>query len=434
MTKEVALDSRDARKRLAARHVPYWRRVAKGIAIGYRKRPSRSEWYVRRFVGGKYIVKAVGSVDDHAGADRVTIFAWKDVLNLALDPDVAALTRGRRGGPTVAEAVARYIEQRSARSLSDRSVKGDKGRIEKFVLPDLGTRPVAELTTTELARWRDQLVAAALKKYDSETRTAKPPDAKAESPKPGTADDRDRRERQRRAQATVNRIWTVFRALLNSAFEEGNVASDTAWRIVKPYRNVDRPNTRFLSTAECKRFLNACAPDFRALARGALMTGLRLGELVALKVGDVRDGRVYVREAKSGKGRSVPLSAEGIEFFDSITAGRDGGARAFVRTDGGGWYKMNVSRRVAAAAKAAKIVPPPTFRTLRASYASLLINAGTDAEIIKELLGHSDLRMTLRSYAHLLDRTVMKAVKANLPKFGLDPSNVKPIERARARK
>ena len=60
----------------------------------------------------------------------------------------------------------------------------------------------------------------------------------------------------------------------------------------------------------------------------------------------------------------------------------------------------------------------------RRSYASLLINRGTDAEIIKELLGHADLRMTLRTYAHLLNRTVAKAVRKKLPSYGLEPSKV----------
>jgi integrase len=46
-------------------------------------------------------------------------------------------------------------------------------------------------------------------------------------------------------------------------------------------------------------------PDFRRLARGALYTGLRLGELLALCVADVPDGQVHIRHSKSGAGRTV---------------------------------------------------------------------------------------------------------------------------------
>ena len=38
--------------------------------------------------------------------------------------------------------------------------------------------------------------------------------------------------------------------------------------------------------------------------------------------------------------------------------------------------------------------------------------------------------MTLRAYAHLLNRTVAKVVKTKLPSFGLEPSNVRKLERA----
>ena len=76
----------------------------------------------------------------------------------------------------------------------------------------------------------------------------------------------------------------------------------------------------------------------------------------------------------------------------------------------------------------AGISPPATFHERR-SYASLLINKKTDVEVIQKLLGHADLRMTVRAYAHLLDATISKAVKKNLPSFGLAPMNVKKLRR-----
>jgi integrase len=51
---------------------------------------------------------------------------------------------------------------------------------------------------------------------------------------------------------------------------------------------------------------------------------------------------------------------------------------------------------------------------------------------IKELLGHADLLMTLRTHAHLLNRTVAKAVNKKLPSFGLELSNVAHFKRASA--
>ena len=71
-----------------------------------------------------------------------------------------------------------------------------------------------------------------------------------------------------------------------------------------------------------------------------------------------------------------------------------------------------------AANRAAKINPPARFHDLCRSYGSLLINAGASGEVIQKLLGHSDMRMTLRVYAHLLDTRIAEQVRAKLPSFG----------------
>ena len=67
---------------------------------------------------------------------------------------------------------------------------------------------------------------------------------------------------------------------------------------------------------------------------------------------------------------------------------------------------------------AAKIAPRAVFHDLRSSYGSLLLNAGANAEVIQELLGHADMRMTRRVYAHLLNVTIANTVKSKLPSFG----------------
>jgi integrase len=227
-------------------------------------------------------------------------------------------------------------------------------------------RPVAGLKTTDLERWFHGLV-------------------------PVTED----REAQRRAKATAESVRRLFFAALNYAYRSGreDVPSADAWRAVRSFRNVDRPRRRFLSVDEAKRLLNAAPPDFRRLARGALYTGLRLG----------------------------------AEFFEQATAGKGGDALVFVRETGEEWSRIQVSRSMKGLCAAAKIAPAAVFHDLRRSYGSLLLNAGADAEVIQELLGHADLRMTRRAYAHLLNATVAKTVKKKLPSFGLERSNVRKL-------
>lgn len=83
----------------------------------------------------------------------------------------------------------------------------------------------------------------------------------------------------------------------------------------------------------------------------------------------------------------------------------------FLRHDGKEWKRIDASRAMRRACKTAKIAPPAVFHDLRLSYGSLPLNRGAEAEVIRELPGHADLRMTRRAYAHHLNSTVAEAAE-----------------------
>lgn len=101
----------------------------------------------------------------------------------------------------------------------------------------------------------------------------------------------------------------------------------------------------------------------------------------------------------------------GAAFFAGMAKGLAQDALIFAYVSGS--YASRIMRK---AFTAAKINPHATFHDLRRSYGSLLLNAGTSADAIQELLGHADLRMTWRTYAHMAGPTLHKPVK-NLPSF-----------------
>ncbi|MEX0734551.1 MAG: site-specific integrase [Steroidobacteraceae bacterium] len=394
MPKSVRLETREARRKLSPQHEPYWRIVARGVALGYRKTVSGSTWYVRRFNGGGYHKRTLGETDDVHPADGQLRLSWSDALRVAIDePKRAAELKLHY---TVREAFEGYFRHREARGRSTESLAFDRGKVRPF-LERFGDAYLADLTTSELQSWRDSLVAAVAREE--------------------AAGETDQRERKRRAQATTNRSWAVIRAGLNWAFTTGRVDSDLAWRRVKSFENVDKPRTRFLSVKEAQALLGAAAEDFKSLAHGALVTGLRLGELVRVTAGDVGPTSLEVAAGKTGRGRTVPLTAEGIRLFKSLGKGKEGSEVLFRDGEGLTWTRPKVSRRMAEASAKAKLKRPATFHDLRRSYGSLLANAGARDAIIAAALGHSDTRMTRRHYAHLLDEAVAKEIGKRLPRF-----------------
>jgi integrase len=373
-----------ARRQLGARSAPYWTELQRGLRLGYVKpRTGPGVWVLREFRRGGYVRRRLGIADDLAPANGTTVLSYADAQKSALGSDRPTITKP--GRVTVAQAAEDYFATRQGAAAHDRLTYTAFIAAERDGIPKLGESSVSELTTGDLERW----LAAQVPQTD----------------------DKDER---RAAQATANRRWNVLRAILNSAYrrDPARVPSDGAWRRLRAFQNADRPRTRTLSAAEAKRLLEALDGSMRDLARGALLTGLRYGELQALQAAEVGKGFVRVHQSKSGKPRTVPLNKAGATFFSEVAAEKAPDAAVFETIS-----RINVSRQMRAACVKAKIDPPAVFHDLRRSYGSLLLNSGAPADAIQELLGHADLRMTRRAYTHIADKTLQKAVK-KLPSFG----------------
>src|SRR4029077_10743261 len=230
----------------------------------------------------------------------------------------------------------------------------------------------------------------------------------------------DGEEAARARRHSANRTLTTLRAALNFAVTDGRVPASAAdaWKPVRPFRGVDKPRVRSFDLQEIQRLLEVCQPDFRRLVLGALLTGARYGELIAIRVKDVGEDFVSV-SGKTGA-RVIFLNEEGSCFFSALAAGGAGEELLLLRDDCGPSLRSHQMRRMADAIALAKIPPPANFHILRHTYASHYLMARGSLEGLARQFGHADTRMTIRAYAHLASSWRSAEAKAAAPSFGLD--------------
>jgi len=300
-----------------------------------------------------------------------------------------------------------------------RSMKDPDLRLAR-IRTALGEHNLADLTRDQIKAWHRGIATSAPLKRGGGRREV----------------DMNDPEVQRRRKDTANRLLNDLKACLNHAFKEGKVRHDTEWRAVKPFQHVGEARVRYLTQPEAARLVKACAEDLRAIVRGALLTGARRGDLIAMKVGDFKPDAdaVTVQNSKSRyKGKaaySAYLNAEGVEFFKAHTDGRDPGESMFLRGDGNSWSADDLNRPLRAANAAAKISPPAGMHTLRHTYASHAVMAGVPLMVVAQNLGHADTRMVEKHYAHLSPSYARQQIAKGLPAWGIvEADNVVPLER-----
>lgn len=417
-TPDARLETRESRSRLPARGKPHYRLLEPGLHIGYRRLKGRKgrpavagTWVARHYVGGQsYAVEKIGTADDFSDADGTAILSFAQAQDKARARMVRRVhaVNGVAGPLTVQAAVESYLE---FLETNRKSAVDTRHRTKAHIYPTLGDVEVATLTTDLLRKWHAELVKALPR-----TRT-KPGKAQQHREFDGSE------EAVRRRRSSANRVLTILKAALNSAFNDGKAPSDVAWRKVKPFKGVDAARVRYLTIAEAKRLINASDPEFRPLVQAALHSGCRYGELARLQVHDFNSdsGTIAIRQSKSGKPRHVVLSAEGAALFAHLTAGRNGDGVLLRRANGEAWKASHQGRPMADACERAKIKPRISFHGLRHTWASHAVMNGVPLMVVAKNLGHADTRMCEKHYSHLAPSFIADAIRANAPRFGFEP-------------
>lgn len=141
----------------------------------------------------------------------------------------------------------------------------------------------------------------------------------------------------------------------------------------------------------------------RLLLATTYAAGLRVSEVVALKVSDLDAERmtVHVEQGKGARDRYVPLAARLLQELRVYWKSHPPGRWVFANRLGTGPIHLTVAQKIYMAAKhRAGIRKRGGIHALRHAFATHLLEAGTDLHTVQRLLGHRHISTTMR-YFHL---------------------------------
>jgi integrase len=228
----------------------------------------------------------------------------------------------------------------------------------------------------------------------------------------------------------------TLKMVLRSAKERGQLVDEAVFRLRAPRR--ERREMRFLDWGEVERLGSETVEPYGNLVRFACLTGLRQGELFALRERAVdfahrnivveagaRDGQLVPTKTSAGR-RRVQLSGEALRILrKQLLARRRNELGLVFPTPGGSvWRKDNFMARIFRPAVRRADLAPLRFHDLRHTYAALMIAAGAHPKLLQAQLGHSSITVTLNTYGHLfpdafadvgsaLDRLVQRGRSTN---------------------
>jgi integrase len=211
---------------------------------------------------------------------------------------------------------------------------------------------------------------------------------------------------------SVNNHLSCLRKCLHTAQEWEIICHVPRIKLLK----VPPPETVYLTPEECDKLLSKADGILHDMIFTILRTGLRFGELIALmwtdidferKILTVQRGIAKGRmgSTKGNKIRKIPLAADLLEMFAFRIRRSE-----YVFTDEKGQLlkQMPFCDRIRSLAKKAGI-RRIGWHTLRHTFASQLANNGIAIQVIQALLGHSDIKTTMR-YAHIAPATLVDAI------------------------
>jgi len=201
--------------------------------------------------------------------------------------------------------------------------------------------------------------------------------------------------------ATVNCEHAFIRAVFNELVRLGEISYPNPLKNVREF-DVPEKEMAWLTDEQLTRLMRACRghanPDLTLIVKICLSTGSRWNEAAKLKASQLSPGKITFIKTKGKKNRTVPISQA---LYDELIA-REG--KLF----------DECYRQFYRVLKIAKIELPEgqMSHVLRHTFASHFMMSGGNIIVLQRILGHSDIRVTMR-YAHFAPDHLEDAINFN---------------------
>jgi len=218
------------------------------------------------------------------------------------------------------------------------------------------------------------------------------------------------------SRATVNRELKMIKRLFKVAFEKGNLTKNPG-AFIKTYKE-DENAIHHLSDKEVKAVLKAAPEDLQKIIMVFLLTGLRYGELCNLRWTDVdfRHKQLVLQprqdwKPKSLKKRIVPMHSTVEKILRSIPQKYE----LVFPDEKGACAEKGLRNRIYRVFENAKV--KGNVKDFRSTFASNAVMSGMPIYTVSKLLGHHDVKITEKHYAHLAPDYMGNAITMLQPKW-----------------
>lgn len=237
-----------------------------------------------------------------------------------------------------------------------------------------------------------------------------------------------RMQEEGKATATITRMISTLRRFHQYLRQERVTDHDPMQHIDSPKKAQKLPST--LTLEEVERLIET--PDVtktlgirdRAILEMMYATGLRVSELIGLKLGDLHLSIGLLQTiGKGDKERIIPLGDYAIHWVERylsearplLVQKNPNETHLFVNRHGKGLSRQGIWKNLKTIVQEAGIGKDVTPHTLRHSFATHLLENGADLRTVQELLGHADISTT-QIYTHITKKRMTDVYKQHFPR------------------